>query len=138
MFGDERRLSDVVDDQDYCNEPDIVEAWGAGNGFAAFLDDDDDLDCIIDEAEKTLSDTTASRTRYLRGLQELTVDDLGWELLLKERDVCGHNEDEIECMDQWRCNIEEKCVEEILNGEDNCFGILDYVTACYIWCVEML
>lgn len=138
MFGDGRRLSDVVDDQDYCNEPDIVEAWGAGNDFAAFLDDDDDLDCIIDEAEKTLSDTTASRTRYLRGLQELTVDDLGWELLLKERDVCGHNEEEIECMDQWRCNIEEKCAEKILNGEDDCSGILDYVTACYIWCVEIL
>lgn len=135
MVGDGRRLSDVVDDQ-YCNEPDIVEAWGAGNDFAAFRDDDDDLDCIIDEAEDLL-DTIARRTRYLRGLAELTVAGLGDQLLAKEED-CGHSVDEIECMDQWRCNIEEKCTEEILNGEDNCSGIIDYVTACYIWCVEML
>ncbi len=135
MFGDERRLFDVVDDQ-YCNEPDIVEAWGAGNDFAAFLDDDDDLGCIIAEAEDLL-DTTASRTRYLRGLAELTADGLGDQLLAKEKD-CGLSEEEIECMDQWRCNIEEKCVEEILNGEDHCFGILDYVTSCYIWCVGIL
>ncbi len=137
FLGNGRRLLGSVDYQDYCNEPDIVKAWGAGNNFFEAFLRDDDLYCIIAEAGQTIIHTTASRTRYLRGLTGLTADGLGDQLLAKEKD-CGYSEEEIECMDQWRCNIEEMCAKEILNGEDDCFGIFDYVTACYIWCVGIL
>ena len=137
FLGNGRRLLSSVDYQDYCNEPDIVKAWGAGNNFFEQFLGDDDLYCIIAGAGETLIKTTASRTRYLRGLTGLTADGLGDQLLVKEK-ACGYSEEEIECMDQWRCNIEDMCAKEILSGKDDCFGIFDYVTACYIWCVGIL
>jgi outer membrane murein-binding lipoprotein Lpp len=137
FLGNERRLLGSVDYQDYCNEPDIVKAWGAGNNFFEAFLGDDDLYCMIAGAGETLIHTTASRTRYLRGLTGLTADGLGDQLLAKEK-ACGYSEKEIECMDQWRCNIEDMCAKEILTGKNNCFDIFDYVTACYIWCVGIL